>query len=193
MTKSLNVLLAVVVGVILIAAIVFFKTRDSGSIQVEVTARTGTKVFAKLPGGEEQFLNTVSTLEDDMISMIKVDVPIGAEIISRYNNQEDFFPYEIWKGKKAISVRLSIQIGAEPWAYVFIKLPDGDDFIKPRAQDFILPPGPDEENTNLIPIPSGLKVPSGTAIKLVYEGKEKVFPYEIWKNETEISHNFLNP
>ncbi len=194
MTKSLNVLLAVVAGVILIAAIVFFKTRDSGSIQVEVTARTGTKVFAKLPGGEEQFLNSVSTLAD---GKIKVDVPIDADLILRYNNEEEIFAYEIWKEKKSIAhdfdAFVSIQINAIPWAEVLIKLPENNDYMLPRIQDFIIPPEPNEQNTNVTPIRGGLKVPIGTTIKLLYQGKEKVFSYEEWKEDARISHNFSNP
>ena len=194
MTKSLNVLLAVVVGVILIAAIVFFKTRDSGSNRVEIKATPGTKVFAKLPGGEEQFLNSVSILAD---GKIKVDVPTDADLILRYNNEEEIFAYEIWKEEKSIAhdfnAFVSVQINAIPWAEVFIKLPENDNYMSPRTQDFIIPPEPNEQNTNITPIRGGLKVSFGTTIKLVYQGKEKVFSYEEWKKDARISHKFSNP
>lgn len=194
MNKSIGVLLSVVIGVILIAAIVFFITRDSGSNRVEIKATPGTKVFAKLPGGEEQFLNSVSTLAD---GKIKVDVPNDADLILRYNNEEEVFAYEIWKEEKSIAhdfnAFVSVQINAIPWAEVLIKLPENDDYMSPRIQDFIIPPEPNEQNTNVTPIRGGLKVPIGTTIKLVYQGKEKVFSYEEWQKDARISHNFSNP
>ncbi len=194
MNKSIGVLLSVVIGVILIAAIVFFITQNSGSNRVEIKATPGTKVFAKLPGGEEQFLNSVSTLAD---GKIKVDVPIDADLILRYNNEEEIFTYEIWKEEKSIAhdfnAFVSVQINAIPWAEVLIKLPENDDYMSPRIQDFIIPPEPNEQNTNVTPIRGGLKVPIGTTIKLVYQGKEKVFSYEEWQKDARISHNFSNP
>lgn len=194
MTKSVSVPLAIVIGVILIATIVFFKTRDSGSNRVEIKATPGTKVFAKLPGGEEQFLNSVSILAD---GKIKVDVPTDADLILRYNNEEEIFAYEIWKEEKSIAhdfnAFVSVQINAIPWAEVFIKLPENDNYMSPRTQDFIIPPEPNEQNTNITPIRGGLKVSFGTTIKLVYQGKEKVFSYEEWKKDARISHKFSNP
>ncbi|MDE0087759.1 MAG: hypothetical protein OXU23_18700 [Candidatus Poribacteria bacterium] len=194
MNKSIGVLLSVVIGGILIAAIVFFIIQNSGSNRVEIKATPGTKVFAKLPGGEEQFLNSVLTNAN---GKIKVDVPIGADLILRYNNEEEVFTNEIWKEKKSISYDfnafVSVQINAVPWAEVLIKLPENDDFITPRTQDFIIPPEPNEQNTNVTPIRGGLKVPIGATIKLVYQDKEKVFSYEEWKKESRISHNFSNP
>jgi archaellin len=196
MNKSIGVLLSVVIGVILIAAIVFFITQNSGSIQVEIKATPGTKVFAKLPGGEEQFLNSVPGVDDEKIN---VNVPIEADVILRYGNKEEIIAYEEWQEEKSISVNfnqpISIMINAQqPETYVFIMLPDGDEFIEPRTEDFIVPPEPDEQNTNLIPIRGGgLKIPIGTKIKLVYQDKERIFAYEEYKKKMRISHNFSNP
>ena len=69
-----------------------------------------------------------------------------------------------------------------PWAEVFIKLPGTDRFIKPP-----------EKKSNITPIRGGLKVPIGTAIRLVYEDKEKTFGYEAWKTSKTISHDFMEP
>ena len=194
MNKLLGVLAFVVV---ILIAFMTLKNRNGGhsfpSELVEIETNLGTKVFAKLSGGEEQFLNSVSEFDD---GKIKVDVPIGADVILRYYNKEEIFAYEIWKEEKFIphdfNTLISIQINAVPWAYVFIKLPDGDDFIKPRRQDFIITPGPDERDTNVTPIPGGLKVSIGTEIKLVHEDKEKVFFYETLEEEKFISHDFSN-
>lgn len=87
---------------------------------------------------------------------------------------------------------VTVSINAIPWARVFIKLPQADDFIEPRAQDFTIPPDPNQEKSNVTPIRGGLKIPIGTTIKLVYEAKEKSFPYEAWKNQKTISYDFLN-
>ena len=87
---------------------------------------------------------------------------------------------------------VSVSINAIPWARVFIKLPQGGDFIEPRVQDFTIPPESNVENSNVTPIRGRLKVPIGTTIKLVYQEKEKIFPYETWKYERTISHDFLN-
>ena len=87
---------------------------------------------------------------------------------------------------------VSVSINAIPWARVFIKLPANNDFIEPRARDFTIPPEPNQKESNVTPIPGDLKVPSGTAIKLMYRGKEKIFPYEAWKDGRTISHDFLN-
>lgn len=199
MNKFLSVFLVVVV-VILIAIIIF---RDGGqpwsnsSNSVEITATPGTKIFAKLPEGIEQFLNSVPKFDNGKLSQIEVDVPINADVILRYNNEEEIITYAEWQVEKAISVDfnalISIQINANPWAYVFIKLPDDDNFIKPRRQDFKITPATNETNTNVTPIRGGLQVPIGTTIKLVYEGREKVFSYETWKENSRISHNFSNP
>ena len=85
-----------------------------------------------------------------------------------------------------------VSINAIPWARVFIKLPENDYFMEPRARDFTIPPEPNGRNSNVTPIPGNLKVPIGTTIKLMYRGKEKIFFYEAWKDGKAISHDFLN-
>ena len=87
---------------------------------------------------------------------------------------------------------VSVSINAIPWARVFIKLPESDHFMEPRAQDFTIPPEPHGRNSNVTPIPGDLKVPIGTTIKLMYRGDEKIFPYEVWRDEKTISHDFMN-
>ena len=87
---------------------------------------------------------------------------------------------------------VSVSINAIPWARVFIRLPENDYFIEPRPRDFTIPPQPNGKESNVTPIPGDLKVPSGTAIKLMYRGKEKIFLYEKWKDGKTISHDFLN-
>ena len=87
---------------------------------------------------------------------------------------------------------VSVSINAIPWARVFIKLPENDYFMEPRPRDFTIPPKPNQKDSNVTPIPGDLKVPSGTAIKLMYRGKEKIFLYEKWKDGKTISHDFLN-
>ena len=90
------------------------------------------------------------------------------------------------------SLPVAVSINAIPWARVFIKLPQADDFIEPRAQDFTIPPDPNQKTSNITPIRGGLKVPIDTTIRLVYEEKEKSFPYQAWKDEKTISYDFLN-
>ena len=90
------------------------------------------------------------------------------------------------------SLPVTVSVNAIPWARVFIKLSQSDDFIEPRAQDFAIPPEPNQKKSNVTPIRGGLKVPIGTTIKLVYKEEEKVFFYEAWKNGKSISHDFLN-
>ena len=90
------------------------------------------------------------------------------------------------------SLPVTVSVNAIPWAKVFIKLPESDGFIEPRAQDFTIQPGPNQENSNITPIRGGLKVPIGTTIKLVYQSQEKSFPYEAWKDKKTISYDFLN-
>jgi hypothetical protein len=87
---------------------------------------------------------------------------------------------------------VSVSINAIPWARVFIKLPENDYFMEPRPRDFTIPPEPSQKESNVTPIPGDLKVPVGTAIKLMYRGKEKIFLYEKWKDGKTISHDFLN-
>ena len=193
------------VVIVLLVALLILQHRDSvltfsKSKRVEITTTPGAKVFAKLPDGEEQFLNSIPESDDGKLNQITMNVPIDADIILRYDNNEEIIAYEKWQEDKSISHdfndpkyddSVSIQINAVPWAYVFIKLPGSDDFIKPRPQDFTIPPVPNEGDiSHSTPIPGGLKVPIGTTIKLVYQGKEKVFPYRTWKEEMRISHIF---
>ncbi len=97
-----------------------------------------------------------------------------------------------WKGEPSLIQPVPVSINAIPWARVFVRLPQGDDFIEPRPQDFTIPPEPNGKNANVTPIRGGLQVPIGTTIKLVYQNKEKIFPYEAWKDRKLISHDFLN-
>ena len=92
----------------------------------------------------------------------------------------------------ALASPVMVSINAIPWARVFIKLPERDYFMEPRAQHFSMPPEPRGKNYNITPIPGDLKVPIGTTIKLIYRGREKIFPYEAWKDGNTISHDFLN-
>ena len=88
---------------------------------------------------------------------------------------------------------VSVSVNAVPWAKVFIKLPQDKSFIRPQRKHFTIPPDFSEKKHNITPIRGGLKVPLGTAIKLVYGGGEKTFSYGAWKTSKAISHNFLNP
>ena len=88
---------------------------------------------------------------------------------------------------------VSVSINAIPWARVFIKLPKNDYFMEPRAGDFTIPPKPNQKDSNVTPIPGNLKVPVGTAIKLMYRDREKIFLYDQWKDGKTISYDFLNP
>ena len=85
-----------------------------------------------------------------------------------------------------------VSINAIPWARVFIKLPENDYFMEPRAGDFTIPPKPNQKDSNVTPIPGDLKVPVGTTIKLRYRNSEKIFSYKVWKDGKTISHDFLN-
>ena len=83
-----------------------------------------------------------------------------------------------------------VSINAIPWARVFIKLPQDNNFIAPRSGHFTIPPELNEKNANVTPIRGALVLPERTAIKLVYQEKEKIFPYEEWKGRQTISHDF---
>ena len=89
-------------------------------------------------------------------------------------------------------ITVPVSINAIPWARVFIRLPQGNNFIAPRLEHFTIRPEPNRKNANVTPIRGSLKVPVGTAIKLVCRGKEKIFPYEAWKDGKTISYDFLN-
>ena len=83
-----------------------------------------------------------------------------------------------------------VSINAIPWARVFIRLPQGNNFIAPRPEHFTIRPEPNEKNANVTPIRGALVLPERTAIKLVYQEKEKIFRYEEWKGRQTISHDF---
>ena len=188
MNKFLSVLLAIVVVLaVVIFVVIFWNGNVSYPKAIQIITNPGVKVFAKLPEGEEQFINSVPEL-----GQIKVDIPTDAEVILRYNNAEEIFASQEWQEENTIVFEflISIEVNANPWAYVFIKLPGGADFIEPKGQDFVIPPDPGESNTNVTPIRGGLQVPIGTTIKLVYEDREKVFSYETWKDNPRVSHNF---
>ena len=97
-----------------------------------------------------------------------------------------------WERKPHPTQSIPVSINAIPWARVFIKLPENDYFMEPRARDFTIPSEPNGKNSNVTPIRGGLQVPIGTTIKLMYRGKEEIFPYEAWKGGKTISHDFLN-
>ena len=86
---------------------------------------------------------------------------------------------------------VSVSINAVPWAEVFIKPPGTNRFVKPETKYFKIRPEPDGTDSNVTPIRGELRVPADTAIKLIYEGKEKTFPYDSWKATNFISHDFL--
>lgn len=83
-----------------------------------------------------------------------------------------------------------VSINAIPWARVFIKLPQGNNFIAPRPEHFTIRPEPNDPKSNVTPIRGALVLPEETEIKLVYQQKEKIFPYEKWKGRQTISHDF---
>lgn len=187
MTKTVAVLLGAgfVVLVIAIVLLVRYGCREpTPKSRVEITAPKGTQVSARLPNEDEQPLGDAP---------LTVEVRSDATIVLRYKEQEKIFPPEKWKGirltenfdrtggRRSSSV-VTVSINAVPWAEVFIKLPGTDRFVKP----------PNKES-NITPIRGGLKVPNGTAIRLVHEDKEKTFGYEAWKTNKTISHDFLNP
>ena len=51
---------------------------------------------------------------------------------------------------------VSVSINAIPWARVFIRLPENDYFMEPRAGDFTIPPKPNQKDSNVTPIPGNL-------------------------------------
>lgn len=188
MTRTVAVLLGAgfIVFVIVIALLVRNGCRKPApKSRVEIIAPKGTQVSARLPNEDEQPLGEAPLTED-----IRND----AIIVLRYKEQEKIFPPEKWKvikltenfgggdGPPPPPLVVTVSINAVPWAEVFIKLPGTDRFVKPR-----------NKKSNITPIRGGLKVPNGTAIRLVHEDKEKTFGYEAWKTSKTISHDFLNP
>ena len=202
------VLLAVGIITVVIVAYFIFRPQEppspepkpvKASQNVEINAPEGTQVFSKLPGKKEEFLgNAPATIE----------VPIGAKIILRYKDKERVIPVnQVKEGKISdpfppidpidpippitpISFDL-VSINAIPWAEVFIKPPGTNYFIEPDTQNFTRGSERIGENRNVTPIRGKLRVQVGTSIKLVYDGREKIFPYESWGASKLISHSFL--
>lgn len=199
MTKLVWALLVggLVAIVILIFAVRSCRSPSSESQRIEINGTPGTRVFIKLPEKKEKYLRAVPAT---------VDIPIAAIVILRYKNKEQVFSHDQWQTgqisynfdsvKPVTSVPsatrfVSVSINAIPWAEVFIRLPGTHHFITPRTQNFIITPEPNGKDNNVTPIRGGMKVPVGTAIKLVYDGKEQIFPYKSWKERHSISHDFL--
>ena len=187
MTKATALLLSVgfVVLLILVLLRVFIGNGDDFPLvrSAEITAPEGTQVFARLPGENERLLAHVGG------APLVLEVAVGASLTLRHAKNEKTFPPEAWENGK-ITWRphprplrtVAVNINAVPWAKVFIKRPVDERFI-------VLP----NIESNITPIRGGLEVPIGTAIRMVYEDKEKTFAYETWKTSKTISHDFLNP
>lgn len=126
-----------------------------------------------------------------IIAVVIVIVIVGLIVFMIYWGEESS-PIPQKPLPPPIPVTGPVSINAIPWARVFIKLPQGNDFIEPRVQDFTVPPNPNGKNSNVTPIRGNLKVPIGTTIKLIYKEQEKIFLYEAWKDGKTISHDFLN-
>ena len=60
---------------------------------------------------------------------------------SPISQDEEFLP----------SLPVTVSINAIPWAKVFIKLPESDGFIEPRAQDFTTQPGSTQKKILTLP------------------------------------------
>ena len=193
MTKTVALLLgagfvAVVIGIVLLYMIIFDGERpvpEPKTQHVEIIAPKGTQVFARLLGEDENLLGEAP---------LTVDVRVDATIILRCEDKEKTYLPDSWRNGRINEPSfcpdpppprprvVSVSINAVPWAKVFIKLPGTDRFVKPP-----------KKKSNVTPIRGGLKVPIGTEIKLVYEGIDKVFPYEEWRKKESISHDFLKP
>ena len=192
MTKTIAALLGagfVVIVIGIVALIRIINGNGDPPRSVKIVAPNGTQVFERLPDDSEKHLGDLAE------APLTVDVQVDATIILRYKEQEKIFPPEAWRDVKIIEPFVpptpvppppprvvTVSINAVPWAKVYIKLPGTDRFVKP----------PNKES-NITPIRGGLKIPIGTAIKLVYEDKEKTFGYEAWKKSNTISHDFVNP
>ena len=185
MTKTVVVLLGAGFVALVIVIAILVRSGCSGTppkSRVEITGPKDTQVFAKLPDEDEQPLGEAP---------LTVDVRVDATIILRCKDREKTFPPDTWKAGSIHEPSFcpepppraaSVSINAVPWAEVFIKKPGTDRFVKPPGKE-----------SNITPIRGGLKVPIGTAIKLVYGDKEKTFRYEAWKKSNVISHDFLKP
>lgn len=191
MTKTVAVLLGTgfVALVIVIALLITILINGCPKVRrVEIIAPDGTQVFARLSDDSEQHLG------DLVEESLTVDVQVDATIILRYKDQEKIFPSEEWEGIKLVEEFdssngrartlhvVAVSINAVPWAEVYIKLPETDRFVKPA-----------EKKSNITPIRGGLKVPTGTAIRLVYGDSAKTFSYDVWKDNKTISYDFSKP
>ena len=166
--------LLIVLFITVVVLIIFFWSGRLGQelLEVEIKAPPGTKVFVTLPGGEEQYLKNVSTLDNGPI-MVEVP-PDATDIILRHNREEKVFPYNEWRGG-TISHDFSpkfdrVSIDADPDAEVFIIRPGTDE------EDFI-------DN-----VPLTMNVPINATVILKYRGEKKVFLYK--QGRERIYHNF---
>lgn len=187
MTKTIAVILGT--GFVALVIVIVLLINNGPKLRpVEITAPKDTQVFRTLPSESEKHLSDLP--ETPLTLKVKVD----ATIILRYKEHEkSFLPAEwengkiIWQPKRDDSVPdppavVTVSVNAVPWAEVYIKLPGTDQFIKPPKKE-----------SNVTPIRGGLRVPIGTAIRLVYGDKEKTFGYGAWKTSKTISHDFLKP
>lgn len=145
--------------IIVVVATIFFWSSKPKLLEVRVETTLGTKVFAVLPGGEEEYLKNISIPDDGPII---VAVPIDAtNIILRYNSQEKVYSHTAWKEGKIVHGFLDrVSIDADPDAEVFI-IRTGTD-----AEEFI-----DD-------VPLTMDISIGTTIILRHQGEEKVILYK---------------
>jgi hypothetical protein len=193
MTKTIALLVGTgfVVVVIVIALLITIKIKGCPPPpeNVEIIAPEGTQVFTRLLDEPDRYQGQ---LDDTSLTL---SVRVDATVVLRYQNTEKSFRPEARKDGKIVwrlpkppkppplpKRDVIVSINAVPWAEVYIKLPGTDRFIKPP-----------EKKSNVTPIRGGLRVPIGTAIKLVYENEAKIFSYEAWKTSKSISHDFHGP
>ena len=164
--------------------------------RVEIDAPDGTQIFSKVHGKEEKYRGKAPAT---------VEVPIGAIIILRYMDKERVISANRVKGGKISDPFppinpippitpipfVLVSINAVPWAEVFIKPPGTNYFIEPDTHNFTRGSERTGENRNVTPIRGKMRIQVGTSIKLVHDGREKIFPYESWGASKLISHNFL--
>ena len=164
--------LLIILSIIVVLVIFFWSGRPNERFEVEIRTTPGTKVFITLPGGQEEYLTNVSTLDNGPIT---VSVPIDAkDIILRYNSQEKVFPPETWE--EGVS---------QDFAPRFDRVAINAD---PDAEVFIILPGTHEEKF-IDDVPLTMEVPIGATVILEYEDKKRVFYYK--QGRKEIYHNFL--
>lgn len=191
MTKTIALLVGTgfVVVVIVFALLITIKIKGCPPPPeiVEIIAPQGTQVFTRLLDEPDRYQGQLGD------TSLTLSVRVDATVVLRYQNTEKSFRPEAWKNGKIVwrlpkppkppplpKRDVIVSINAVPWAEVYIKLPGTDQFVKP----------PNKES-NITPIRGGLKVPTGTEIKLMYGDRE--FVYIAQKNSETISHNFLKP